>query len=280
MRYIIIFLLFSILACEQPTQSTHIVSNKTNPLQIHSDALQEILDSTMVKGTILIYDVEQKSYYSNDFEWAKQGKLPASTFKITNSIIALETKVVANDSTLFQWNGEPRRLERWEQDLIFRDAFRFSCVPCYQDIARRIGEKRMNAYLKKLNYGHMVVDSSSIDMFWLVGESKISPLEQIDFLKRFYHTELPISKHTENIMKRLMVIDENEIYTLSGKTGWAIRHGHHNGWFVGQVKTTEKEYFIATNIAPQEAFNMDLFPKVRMEISMKAFDKLGLLKLK
>jgi len=55
--------------------------------------------------------------------------MPASTFKIVNSIIALETGVVENDSTMFKWNGEKRRLPIWEQDLTFRDAFHFSCVP-------------------------------------------------------------------------------------------------------------------------------------------------------
>lgn len=277
MRYITIFLLLSIWACESNIQSTQIPSNKTSPQEIHHTALQQILDSAAVKGTILIFDAQANTYYSNDFEWAKQGKLPASTFKITNSIIALETKVVENDSTIFKWNGEARRLKRWEQDLTFKQAFHYSCVPCYQDIARQIDEKRMNAYLQKLDYGNMVVDSSSIDLFWLVGESTISPFEQVDFLKRFYHSQLPIAKRTENIMKSLMVMEKTDAYILSGKTGWAIRDGHNNGWFLGHLMRGEKEYFIATNIDPQEAFNMDLFPKIRMEVAMKAFEKLEIL---
>lgn len=97
----------------------------------------------------------------------KKRNLPASTFKITNSIIALETGVVENDSTLLKWNGEKRRFKNWEQDLILRDAFHFSCVPCYQEIARKVGENKMNKFLKKLDYGNMKVDSSNLDLFWL-----------------------------------------------------------------------------------------------------------------
>ena len=67
---------------------------------------QTIIDSNNLNGSILIYNLKNDQYYSNDFKWAKKGQLPASTFKITNSIIAFETNVVPNDSTLFKWNGE------------------------------------------------------------------------------------------------------------------------------------------------------------------------------
>jgi beta-lactamase class D len=162
----------------------------------------------------------QDTYYSNDFTWSKSGKLPASTYKIPHSMIALESGVIENDSTFLKWNGEERSLTIWEQDLLFREAFHFSCVPCYQVIARKIGVATMTEYLTKLDYGDIKVDSTNIDQFWLQGESRISPFEQIDFLKRFYLSELPISDRTESIMKRMMVMEETDSYTLSGKTGW------------------------------------------------------------
>ena len=238
---------------------------------------QQILDSSNVEGSILIYDPQASIFYSNDFQWAEQGKLPASTFKIPNSIIALETNVVENDSTLFIWNGEKRNLSIWEQDLLFKDAFRFSCVPCYQDIARQIGEKRMKEYLSKLKYGKMVFDSTNIDLFWLVGDSEISQFQQIDFLSRLYNSKLPITEKTDRIMKSLMILDNNQSYCLSGKTGWSIRNGHNNGWFIGYLEIEKKVYFFAVNIDPKEKFNMQMFSKIRREIAMNAFEKLNLI---
>ena len=246
--------------------------------EIITPQFQKIIDSANVNGSILIYDSKENKYYSNNFEWAQQGRLPASTFKITNSIIALETKVVENDSTLFKWNGEKRRLKVWEQDLIFRDAFHFSCVPCYQDVARKIGPKRMNDYLSKLAYGNMQVDSTNIDVFWLEGESKISQFQQIDFLERLYTSQLPIAERTENIMRKMMIIEENETYTLSGKTGWAIRNGNNNGWFVGYLETQNNTYFFATNISPKKDFAMDKFPSTRKDITITALDRLRKIK--
>jgi beta-lactamase class D len=236
---------------------------------------QTIIDSANVKGAVLIYDLEKNQYFSNDFEYSRKGNLPASTFKITNSIIALEAGVVENDSTLFKWNGEKRRLKNWEQDLIFRNAFHFSCVPCYQEIARKIGVKKMTEYLNKLEYGKMKVDSTNIDLFWLEGESRINQFQQIDFLKRFYQSKLPISERTKGIMKRMMVIEENEEYKLSGKTGWSIRNGNNNGWFIGYIESGDKTYFFATNVEPKEQFDMNLFSIIRKEVTYKAFEQIS-----
>ena len=69
---------------------------------------QSIIDSSDVKGAILIYDLNQDIYYSNDFDWSNKGNLPASTFKIANSIIGLETGVIEHDSVLFKWDGEKK----------------------------------------------------------------------------------------------------------------------------------------------------------------------------
>jgi beta-lactamase class D len=277
--YPLILSLFLLFACSQKPIENSVEQQPTGAEdnKIVKVELQTILDSAHVSGSILIYNQKDDEYYSNDFEWAQKGFLPASTFKICNSIIALETGVVENDSTLFKWNGEERRLDIWEQDLVFRDAFHFSCVPCYQDIARKIGVKRMNEYLKKLEYGQMIVDSGSIDIFWLEGESKITQYQQIDFLKRIYNKELPISDRTFTIMKRLMLLAEKEEFKISGKTGWSIRNGNNNGWFIGYLEKGSEVYFFATNITPDQEFDLSLFPVIRKDISMKALQLLKII---
>jgi len=273
LHYIIPLLL--LVACGQENSHSHQAEEDTEAKRHVIPAFQTMIDSALVQGAVLLYDQNANTYYSNDYAWSEQGRLPASTYKIPNSIIALETGVVADDSTLFEWNGEPRRLKIWEQDLIFRDAFHFSCVPCYQQIARSVGPERMNAYLSKLNYGHMDVDSANIDLFWLEGESHINQFEQIDFLNRFYRSELAISKRTEHIMKRLMVIEKTDQYTLSGKTGWSIRNGNNNGWFVGFVETENNTVFFATNVSPRDEFDMSKFSAVRKQLTYAALKHAG-----
>lgn len=267
----LLVLLILAFSCNSKKAKPDKKEDKVIEREIIVPEFQSIIDTANVNGSILIYDFKEDKRYSNDFEWTKKGKLPASTFKITNSIIALETGIVENDSTLFKWDGRERRMKVWEQDLVFRDAFHLSCVPCYQEIAKKIGAEKMNDYLNKLDYGQMKVDVNSIDLFWLEGDSKINQLQQIDFLKRFYSSELPISQKTETIMKRLMVIEKNDGFKLSGKTGWSIRNGNNNAWFVGYVETQGRVYFFATNVEPKEQFDMNMFPMIRKDVTYKAF---------
>lgn len=275
----LLFFLLSLaiaLSCTGNKVMSDNLQDKRAENEILVSKFQKILDTANVEGSILVYDLTKDKYYSNNFSWTRKEKLPASTFKITNSIIALETEVVEDENTLFKWDGERRRLKIWEQDLNLKQAFHFSCVPCYQEIARKIGVKRMNKYLNKLQYGNIKADSENIDLFWLEGDSKISQSQQIEFLKRFYQSKLPISQKTESIMKRLMVIEKKENYNLSGKTGWSIRNGNNNGWFVGYIETKNKTYFFATNVEPKEKFDMKMFPMIRKNVTFKALKHIGL----
>ncbi|MEE4178281.1 MAG: class D beta-lactamase [Bacteroides sp.] len=249
----------------QPSTSSGEANNR---VEFH--AFQQLLDGASVKGAILVYNAREETLLSNDFSWCQQGHLPASTFKIPNTIIALETGV-ANEQTLFPWDGQERALDAWEQDLNLREAFHFSCVPCYQEIARKVGSEQMKLWLDKLSYGTMDVRHENIDRFWLEGNSKINPFQQVDFLRRFYFKELPITDQTHHLMKQIMVIESQNDWTLSGKTGWSIREGHNTGWFVGYLEKGGEVYFIATCIQPTEAFNMDMFNIIRRQISLEAF---------
>ncbi len=250
-------------------------------------SFQPMIDGKDVNGAILIYDLSQQKYYSNNFKWVQEGKLPASTFKITNSLIGLETGIIKDEGEIFKWNGEKRALKVWEQDLSLEKAFHLSCIPCYQELARKIGVNRMNDYLDKFHYGKMVVNSSSIDQFWLQGNSQINQFQQIDFLTRFYQSQLPISDKTEEIMKKMMIIEKNKDFTLSGKTGWSVQNKKDNGWFVGYIETHKKVYFIAVNIEADQIFTNNskafsltttsAFARARKKIAYEALKQLNII---
>ena len=274
---IAVFLILFI-SCKENKGTTTINEEQSANKNIIKPEFQSIIDSSDVKGSILIYDLNKDIYYSNDFEWSNKGNLPASTFKIANSIIGLETGVIENDSVIFKWDGGKKWLKNWEQDLILRDAFQFSCVHCYQEVARKVGSKRMNDYVSKLNYGNLEIDSTNIDKFWLEGESRISQMQQIDFLKRLYNFELPISKRTESIMRNIMLIEETDQYKLSGKSGLSNNNGEYNGWFVGFVEFKNNTYLFATNLEPKKEFDFDSFIKKRLDLTLLGLRKLNVLK--
>jgi len=244
---------------------------------VEVSALHKILKQYNVEGSVLIFDAEADLYKGINFERCDSGFLPASTYKIPNTIIGLETGVVSDSGVQFIWNGEKRFLSAWENDLTLREAFHLSCVPCYQEVARKIGTERMNLFLSDFSYGNMDVGEENIDLFWLRGESKISQLEQIEFLEKLYEGKLPVSQSTMQKVKELMLIEQTENYKLSGKTGWAIRGGNNIGWFVGWLETGNNVYYIATNIHPSDNNVISDFSIARKKITMKSLREMGII---
>jgi len=275
-RFQIIFLI--VLSMLQACRSTP----EDEKQEVHSSNVvrpdfQAILDSADVSGTILVYRVADSTYFANSFNAWEEGSLPASTFKITNTLIGLETGVIENKDQVFNWNGEPRRLAMWERDMNLTQAFHVSCVPCYQEVARNIGSERMIDFLKKMDYGNMLVSDSTIDVFWLEGNSKISPKQQIEFLNSLHQFQLPLSTSTQQLVLDIMILEQQESYTLRGKTGWSIRNGNNRGWFVGSLERADNLYLFATRVRPNENFNMDKFTGVRKEVTTRALAEMDLM---
>lgn len=280
----ILCVLLATFACKQQksqnqeNQTPKDTSNTTTTAQEMVDStLKKLVDNAPAKGAVLIYDQKQNRYFSNDFNWAKRGQLPASTFKIPNSLIMLETGTVKNDSTLITWDGKKRYLKVWEQDMIFRNAFHLSCLPCYQEMTRKVGEITMQTWVKKFNYGNMVFDTTNYDKFWVAGESKITQFEQIDFLQRFQASKLPISARTDEIAKRMMIKEKTEVYTLRAKTGLSEVEKKLNGWYVGYVEKGDNVYFFATNLEPEKGLSSKKFIKLRIDLTMEALKQKGIL---
>lgn len=248
----------------------------THPLYKQYE-FQSLSIDKKITGSILIYDLNNNTYYSNDFDWAHIGRIPASTFKIPNSLIALELGIVKDENTLFKWNGDKNYLKIWQQDLTLKQAFHYSCVPCYQEIARKIVDKRMKRYVQKLKFGHMDIHPENQDDFWLVGESKITQFEEIDFLKRLYHSQLPISDRTEQIFKQMFIVKQTEDYTLRAKTGLAVRDKSYNGWYVGYLESNDNVYFFATNISPKGNYDKS-FNNKRKDITIQALKEFKIFK--
>jgi len=230
----------------------------------------QILSESKLRGSILFYDPTNNTLYSNDFEWAGEARLPASTFKVPNSIIALETGLVDNEESILVWDGRPRDQKIWERDLTLKQAFHLSCVPCYQKIARSIGVARMKRYTRKFDYGTLDIHKQNIDRFWLEGKSKISQFQQINFLRQFNQKQLPISDKTFVTMKRMMVMDTVNDYVLRGKTGWAVRNGNDNGWFVGYLQKGGKSLYFAVNVEPSDGLETVEFLKGRKRVMLGA----------
>jgi len=230
-----------------------------------------------VEGSILIYDLNNDQVYQHNPNRNATAFLPASTFKILNSLISLETGVISDEIAILTWDGIPRLVPEWNRDLNMREAFKLSAVWFYQVLARRVGHEQMQQWVAKAAYGNQKIgEQENIDKFWLEGELRITPQEQIQFLRRFYQNDLPFSERSLSLVKDIMIVEKTPNYTIrakSGLVGFDEPEKPQIGWYVGYLEKDEKPYFFATNIDIRN----DNDPDNRMELMRLCFEDLGLL---
>lgn len=243
------------------------------------DQLSEMFDG--FEGTIVIYDAKTDRYTVVNEERARVQYSPFSTYKIPNSIIALETGIISDTGQVVEWDQGKYPAEAWwpaswKGKHNLRSAIKYSVVPFYRHLASQIGAERMAQYVKAFDYGNLDI-SSGIDSFWLNGSLKISAYEQIVFLRKFYTEQLGVLSGTIQMVKSILVQEATDIYTLTAKTGGGYLDENQSralGWFVGYVEKDDNVYYFAMNI---EGKRFSEIQKPRIEITKRILRKAGII---
>lgn len=252
-----------------------ISSCTVNKAKIDND-LKKYFDSSNVDGCFSLLDNAQGKITLYNMKLDTQRVLPASTFKIVNSLIGLETGKITDEKMVIKWDGTKRWNEEWNKDLTMEEAFKVSAVPYYQEVARRIGKDTMKLWIDSLHYGNMNI-SGPIDSFWLNNTLKISPDEQLGLINKLYFDQLPFSKRAQQIVRDVMLQENNTLYKLSYKTGWGFDENDNAiGWVVGWIEENRHVYLFVTEVRSSNK-NIDM-PKVRMKITKGILSELGFLK--
>ena len=222
------------------------------------NSYQKYFDENKVTGTFGLFDngTGQFTIY-NLSRFKDSAYLPASTFKIVNSLIGLETGKIFDEKMVIKWDGVVREREELNKDMNMEEAFKVSSVPYYQEVARRIGRDTMQRWIDTLQYGNKTI-GSAVDSFWLNNAIKISPDEQLGLVKRLYFQQLPFQKRTQDIVKKVMMQEENSLYKLAYKTGWGFdEKGANIGWIVGWIEENRHPYFFVLLVqSPEKEYDM------------------------
>ncbi len=240
-----LFMLLSIAACT------------VNKAKI-DNGIKKYFDAKNVEGsfTMLNNTDGQITVYNMNLDTTRFS--PASTFKIVNSLIGLQTGIITDENMVIKWDGVKRRNADWNKDLSMKEAFKVSSLPYYQEVARRIGTDTMKHWIDSLSYGNMNT-SGDIDSFWINNQLKISPDEQLGLLKKLYFDQLPFRKSVQQIVRNAMLQEDNTLYQLSYKTGWGFdESGNNIGWLTGWIEENKHVYFFVTLIKTAD-------PKVDMK---------------
>lgn len=223
-------------------------------------------------GTFALHDPTNDSFVVVNGERAASRYVPASTFKIANSLIALETGVLRDENEVVAYGGRPQQVKAWERDMAMKEAISLSNVPIYQAIARRVGLPLYETWLAKLDYGNRQI-GTNVERFWLDGPLAISALEQARFATRLARGELPLSQRSQAIVRSILRLETANGRTLHGKTGWFVSERLKLGWWTGWVEAGRDVRGFALNI---DMANVADAPK-RLVIGKGILGELGLL---
>lgn len=231
-----------------------------------------------VDAAFVFHDLRCRVDIVENPERSKRRFSPCSTFKIPNTLIALETGVATGPSMEMKWDREKYPKEpwwdevlkpmgiRWDRDHTLKSAFRNSCVWSYRELAKRVGQEKMQAFLNDFDYGNKDI-SGGIDHFWLDSTLEISAVEQVAFLKKLVQNDLPIREKTRSDALQVFERERRKEAVLYAKTGG----GERIGWFVGFIESGRDRYIFAFNMAG----TYDEVKNKRVELSINMLKELG-----
>jgi beta-lactamase class D len=200
-----------------------------------------------LNGTIIISSLKTNKEFIYNYKRSIEGFLPASTFKIVNTLISLQEEILKDEREIIKWDGKNRGMVEWNKDQNILSAFPTSCVWFYQELAKRVGKEKYEFYFQKMNYGNMKT-GDNVTTFWLDGDLRISAMQQIELLKNIYYEKYPFDKKNYSILKNVMIVEKTNEYTLRAKTGWTMRVNPQIGWYVGYIETVDDVWVFSCNL--------------------------------
>ncbi len=231
-------------------------------------------------GSITLYNAIDKTWIYSDEADSKTQTNPASTFKIMNALIALEEGILKDEKEIMKFVGienvdTAKYGNRTEifKDMDLEESLKKSAVWFNLEIAKKVGREKYKKYIKATGWGNMDFSEPGLD-FWNFGPFKVTPVQQIEFLEKLYKGELGFSKRNMEIVKRIMIAEITEQYTIRGKTGWGRTASEDLGWWIGYVERKDGVVFFATRTRKLRSDNNQNFVPCRKTITAAVLKQL------
>ena len=177
---------------------------------------------------------------------------PASTFNIVVSLMGYDSGILVDEHTpalpfkpgYADWNPS------WRTTTDPTSWIENSVVWYAQQVTASLGAPRFGRYVQQFNFGNQDVSgdpgkNNGLTLSWISSSLKISPVEQVAFLRNLVNRNLPVSAKAYDMTSRIMLTETlANGWQVHGKTGTAspvLANGkddeaHQYGWYVGWAK--------------------------------------------
>ncbi len=209
------------------------------------------------KGCFLLYNMKTHKVMTESGTTCRERVVACSTFKVPLSLMAFDSGVLKTADEKYKWDGEKRKLEVWNQDHNARTWMQNSVVWFSQELTPKIGAEKIKKYLKDFKYGNEDLEGG-LQNAWLHSPStpdrslKISPYEQMEFMKALWSNQLPVSANALAVTKEIMFLQTTPSgFRFSGKTGSNSYASSEVqlGWFIAHLSRGEEEYVAVVNFS-------------------------------
>ena len=218
------------------------------------------------EGSFVLYNSRENTWSVYDSDNARKRISPNSTYKIYDALLGLESGVISPESSVISWNGEACPFEAWEGDQDLNSAMKNSVNWYFQSIDSQLGSDSIKSFLHTIQYGNQQT-GSDMDLYWTDSSLKISPLEQVELLKKFNENEFHFSPDNISAVKKALQLSSSDAGNFFGKTGTGrIDNRDVNGWFVGYVETSDNTYYFSVNIKADSNASGSAAAKIAMSV--------------
>ena len=111
----------------------------------------------------------------------------------------------------------------------------------------------MQKYVDLFEYGNRNI-GGGIDQFWLTGNLRIDPVQQVDFVDRLRRGVLPLGKRSQELVRDILPVTKVGEAVIRAKSGLlgAERGEPSLGWMVGWAEKGETHTVFALNMDCKE----------------------------
>jgi beta-lactamase class D len=186
---------------------------------------------------------------------------PASTFKIALAVMGYDAGILSDEHTpAWPYKEEYAAwMESWKKTVDPTSWLRDSVVWYSREITRRLGSDRFQDYVERLDYGNHDLSgdpgrNNGLTNAWLSSSLKISPTEEVAFLRKLLSHQIPVSNQA--LDRTIAVLPQFPLpdgWIAHGKTGNGFQpgpdgkpdHDRQFGWFVGWAQKADRRVIFA-----------------------------------
>ncbi len=241
--------------------------------------IDEIVSSLLVKSEsgYVIYTAGTDRFTVKNRELCQEQLPPFSTYKIPNTLFALEFGLVDSPSSSQTYPAEnyPQQEwwpQSWARDHTLKSAFQHSVVWFYQELAAQMELPIVRALLERWRYGNATVTGDP-KLYWLGGSLRISPNEQVQFIRRLREDQLRLSDTTMKSFRQIALSEKQGDRILYAKTGTGDFGRGWIAWYVGWVEGAENGPHDFAILCRESSF--DKAHALRAEITDEVLAEIG-----